>query len=98
MMDHKKCTQEMGGEVARIIDFLNNKPFLCDCGSVLRVDNVVNGYPHDGGYADKEGKKWWLYLTCHQKDDHYDWALWKVVRRIRDFKQKQENGGATSVN
>jgi len=53
MMDHRKCTQEMGGEVARIIDFLNDKPFLCDCGFVLRVDKVVSGYPHDGGYADK---------------------------------------------
>jgi len=94
MIDHKKCTQEMGGEVARIIDFLKGKPFYCDCGVVLKVEDVVDGYTHDGGYDDKDGKKWWLSLHCAKCT--YDWALWKVVQRVRIFQEKFEKEEKTS--
>jgi len=90
MMEHRKCTQEMGAEVSRIIDFLNDKPFPCDCGKVLAVNKMVDGYAHDGGYEDSKGKKWWLYLHCPKCS--YDWALWKIVRRVREYREKFEKG------
>jgi len=84
----QKCTEHMGGEVARIIDFLNGKPFPCSCGLILKLDGVAEGYLHDGGYEDKDGKKWWLFLHCSKCE--YDWAFWKIIQRVRNYSEKME--------
>jgi len=60
-----KMKTEMGGEVAEFIGAWANKKIRCFgvCHQV-RVMKDFGGYEHDGGLADGQGKKWWVYFEC----------------------------------
>ena len=68
--EYKIMTENMGEELAKIIQKTKDDEFLCDeCGEVHKC---VNWRSHDiydsdenaSGFADKTGKKWWIYIYC----------------------------------
>lgn len=82
VMDDEQLTVEYGGDVAEEIQKLQGKKFTCFCKHIFDLTGnfQIFGYgPHDGGYADKNGKKWWMYLHCPECE--YEWALWKLPNR-----------------
>jgi len=74
-------TLEDGGEVAKQIELFRGKQFRCIgiCNKTIASYPIV-GYPdHPDGYPDKDGHKWWLFITCPFCG--YDTALWKIANR-----------------
>ena len=71
----------MGGEIAEVFDKVANKRFIClgPCHKDLPADGLV-GYPHDGGHADEDGNKWWLYVKCLNDKCGYATAVWKIIK------------------
>jgi hypothetical protein len=76
---------EMGGEIKELLDKIKDKEFSCTCslwrGKKKQVLDSFLGYPHDGGLADKDGNKWWVYYRC--KVCGYDWSFWKITNRLK---------------
>lgn len=61
----KDMTIDMGGEVKEFIEKYEDKTIRCFgvCRKERKMD-VFLGYEHDGGLADKEGRRWWVFFQC----------------------------------
>jgi hypothetical protein len=72
-----------GQEVMTVIHLLIHKKMKCGCvqshGRDFEILKFL-GYPHEGGYVDSKGRKWWLFITCPFCE--YDWALCKVAKKL----------------
>ena len=84
----------MGGELGEMIHKLQGKTFQCTCRKHKKTweQNTITlksflAYPHDGGLADKDGNKWWLYHTCPHCS--YDWSWWKIDNKL-DHQKRDE--------
>ena len=75
----RTMNSRVGGEAGEVMTKLLGKSLECTCGKKITIGQFL-GYPHDGGYADKNGDRWWLYVHC--KKCNYDWALHKLENRI----------------
>jgi ribosomal protein L44E len=65
MTADKLMTEDMGGEIAWFIRRWQGRTIRCfGVCSKDRVMDEFKGYRHDGGFMDKEGKKWWIYFEC----------------------------------
>ena len=71
---------KLGGDAEEIMLMLLGQEFACDCGNPLLIHEFRGYAPHSSGYADKHGRKWWIYVHCPKCE--YDWALWKVMNKI----------------
>lgn len=62
----KNMTVEMGGEVGEEVQRILKKGKVRCYGICFKETDAqdIRGYPHDGGLADKDGKKWWVYVHC----------------------------------
>lgn len=86
------ATEKMGGELGKTIKEL--KGHVIDCLGVCRKRYKITefrAYPHDGGLADKTGKRWWLYSHCHVKLRsgymcNYDMSWHKIEAKIAQRK------------
>ena len=79
----------MGGEIGQTILSMKGKKLTCSCKQKITVGAWL-GYPHEGGLADKDGKKWWVYVECPKCE--YDWSWHKVqveVEREELNKEKE---------
>jgi hypothetical protein len=95
--DERTITERMGGEIEQKIKELKGKTFTCslNCKQKITVGAWL-GYPHEGGLADKDGKKWWIYVECPKCS--YDWSWHKIpneiererITREQEQKMKQE--------
>ena len=62
-------TEQDGGEVAEFIRENKGKEYYCmgnhtgGVNAIHRAD-VFYGYEHDAGLADRNGKRWWVYVLC----------------------------------
>ena len=63
-----------GGEVDEFCSTAQRKLMICTCG-FQSIMHTFRGYPHEGGLADAEGKKWWVYYHC--PNCHYEWSFTK---------------------
>ena len=82
----RTITKNIGGELGEFITKLEGKYFTCRmCGTKQKVCGWL-GYPHDGGLADKDGNKWWIYLECDKC--HYEWSFGKVEHQVNRYKQQ----------
>jgi len=82
--DDRIMTLEDGGEVAEQIKKFAKSQFNCVgiCNKVIAALPIV-GYPdHPDGFADKDGRKWWLFTHCVYCG--YDTALWKIAKHLID--------------
>lgn len=80
---------EQGAEIEEVIKGLLNSKFRCTCNEIIEIkeDSILGYSPHDSGYADKDGLRWWLFIHCSKC--RYDWSLWKVIQnRIPLFKKE----------
>jgi len=77
----KVLTTNDGGDIEKQIRELLGKQFTCVgmCNKPLPAD-AVWGYPHDGGEADANGVKYWMYVKCHRC--HYATSLWKIKKHL----------------
>ena len=84
--EYKIMTENMGEELAKIIQKTKDDEFLCDeCGEVHKC---VNWRSHDiydsdenaSGFADKTGKKWWIYIYWER--GIYQWSHYKIQNRL----------------
>lgn len=62
-------TKEDGGEIKEFIEKYENKKYICSGHHTKKQNNVHTantfyGYLHDGGLADKNGDKWWVFVYC----------------------------------
>jgi len=83
---YQELTEEMGGELAQTIKALLGKKFWCNnskCNCEMSLHSF-HGYPHDGGLADQDGKKWWLFFTCNCG---YKWSWSKLENLVRKFEK-----------
>ncbi len=72
--------ENLGGEIEVLIKRTQGKKFLCpSCGTIQYACGWL-AYPHDGGLADKDGNKWWVFLECEHCNYGASWH--KVERRI----------------
>ncbi|MCK5018125.1 MAG: hypothetical protein KAS32_13795 [Candidatus Peribacteraceae bacterium] len=78
---------EFGGEVEEVLNKLTGESFRCTCSKTHTL-NAFIGYPHDGGIAGKDDKRWWVYWHC--PSCHYEWSWHKLLRRL---KEQQPKGG-----
>jgi len=79
--DDRIMTHEDGGEVSKMLDELSGVKFHCIgvCNNLIAASPII-GYPdHDGGFPDKDGRKWWLFITCAYCG--YSTALWKIAKK-----------------
>jgi hypothetical protein len=83
----RTITERMGGEIEQTINAMKGKAFTCSCKRKITVGAWL-GYPHDGGLADKDGKKWWIYVNCPKCN--YDWSWHKVANEIERERITQE--------
>ena len=85
-MADRFATIDMGGELGETLSKLEGKEFDCDCAWRKNRESSVSTlmafecYPHDGGLADDEGHKWWLYWTCPICG--YQWSWHKIENRL----------------
>ncbi len=79
-------SEEDGGVVAEIIKKYKFCIFNCTCKHRIETPNF-QGYTHSGGFADKMGSKWWLYIEC--SNCKYCWAVNKLDRRIMKYDDNQ---------
>ncbi len=70
-----------GGDVEIQLRELAGKEFKCVgmCNKPLPTEAIF-GYPHDGGFADANGVKYWLYVKCPRC--HYATSLWKIKKHL----------------
>jgi hypothetical protein len=71
--------EKMGGEIGKTIQAMNGKQFTCTCNHTIQLYTFA-AYPHYGGLADKDGKRWWLYVTCSHCN--YEWSWHKILSRL----------------
>lgn len=74
-IDERTINENLGGEVAEVIKKLVGKSFVCSCEKEIFANGWL-GYQHEGGLADKDGKKWWIYIECPYCE--YCWSWHKV--------------------
>jgi hypothetical protein len=53
--------------------------FKCSCGNIITEEDAET-YPHNGGIDLGNPFKEWLYFHCSKCE--YDWAWWKIERRL----------------
>lgn len=75
----------MGGDLGKAIESMTGKSFECSCRRTIPLGSNFLAYPHEGGLADAEGNKWWLYVSCPWCD--YDWSWWKIENRLQQEKK-----------
>jgi hypothetical protein len=81
--DHS-VNENLGGEIGKIIEELKDKKIRCSCGRNFIIGSWF-AYDHDGGVADKDGNKHWLYHECPYCN--YQWSWWKLQRRVAETVQ-----------
>lgn len=81
LKDEKIMSKVDGGEVETQILDLEGKQFKCIgvCQQPLMATPLW-GYPHDGGYEDATGLKWWLYVKCPRCN--YATSVWKIPQNL----------------
>jgi hypothetical protein len=73
MIDQKKLSEKDGGEVEAFIKKYKGMRFHC-YGThkkgipMTHEANTFFGYEHSDGLADKNGKRWWVYVYCTEDD------------------------------
>lgn len=91
-MNDKIMDVTMGGEVASFIEKWENKTIRCY--GVCRKDRVMDvfyGYPHDGGLADAQGNKWWVYFKCPTCKYGHSFSKMEFFLRHTEIEIKAEN-------
>jgi hypothetical protein len=90
--DERTITERMGGEIEQEIKKLMGKHFYCggNCKQKITIGAWL-GYPHEGGLADKNGKRWWVYIECPKCE--YDWSIGKLPTAIERAKLEEERHG-----
>ncbi len=83
-------SEEDGGLVAELIKQYKMAIFRCTCGFLIESPNF-EGYTHSGGFQDKLGSKWWLYVKCPACD--YDWAIRKIEKRCQKLQSENHQSG-----
>ncbi len=83
-------SEEDGGLVAELIKKFKMAIFKCDCGQVIDTPNF-EGYTHEGGFQDKTGTKWWLFVKCTNCD--YDWAINKIEQQAKKLQRYNDTVG-----
>lgn len=88
----RSVNEHMGGELGAMITKLKGRKFHCLCRNnpVITITGFM-AYPHDGGLADSEGNKWWMYITCPHCD--YDWSFRKIDWRADVYDDEVKNHG-----
>ncbi len=86
----RSINARLGGEVGDVINTLSDKRFMCTCGKLAILDNF-SAYPHDGGLADAEDKKWWLLYVCSKCDHQWSWD--KIIQKLKRQKTLTEGLG-----
>lgn len=79
----RSLNPNLGGEIAEMMLKLQDAPRPeCNCGKrgCEIVTDEPMGYPHDGGLADSQGRKWWLWYPSTKCG--YQWSWGKVEHRI----------------
>lgn len=71
------------GEAGMFIAKLRGEKMKCTCNKPFYLNHFL-GYPHDGGLADEDGNRWWIYHECPQCD--YQWSFGKIEHRVSQFK------------
>jgi hypothetical protein len=78
--DELLLDRDMGGDIPKILDQFEGLRFNCiGCSRELLI-SIVRAYPHDNGYEDETGKKWWAYIVCPHC--RHGTALWKIAKRM----------------
>ena len=87
--EDQPITKHMGGEIEQELNKLQGKMFTCSCGKGQILDDFY-GYASESGLKDKDGRTWWVYYTCNNKNRcNYDWAWHKIEYRIeKEIKEK----------
>jgi hypothetical protein len=84
MPGEKTMSIDDGGEVAEFLKNIDGKRFECHgvCGNTILTATTTSfhAYPHDGGLADKDGKRWWLSIQCPNCD--YETSYGHIASRI----------------
>lgn len=80
--DYQVITEDFGGQAGKQVLKLLKKKFTClgICGKEIAASPMI-GKPHDGGFADSKGFKWWLFIICPYCA--YETALWKIAKRLK---------------
>lgn len=78
----QEMSAEMGGAVQIKVEEIMFGRFKCSCPKIIKIDQVI-GYLHEGGVPDKNGTKWWMYVSC--PECQYDWSLWKLEKRLQQY-------------
>ena len=75
-------TESDGGEIADFIKRVKGKEFECsvNCQQRFPITEILGYHPHDGGLANAQGEKYWVYVKCPKCG--YDWSFWKVEHRL----------------
>lgn len=73
----------LGGEVADVITKLEGHEFNCWCNHKFIVFHFM-GYKHEGGLADADGVKWWVYIQCPYCN--FVWSWNKLENRLKNQK------------
>lgn len=82
--DERIMSLDDGGEIMKQIELFSGRKFQCIgvCNKLIAASPII-GYPdHDSGYTDKDGRKWWLFITCAFCG--YSTALWKIHKREQE--------------
>lgn len=71
-----------GGELEAFMRAHIGKTMKClgACDRKIVIEEF-RGYPHTEGLADKDGKRWWIYVHCDKCN--YDTSWGKIDGRIR---------------
>ena len=83
----RTLNENLGGEIGETINKLFGKEFKCWCRHKFTVHHFI-GYIHDGGLADKEGTKWWMFIVCPHC--RYEWSWHKLERRLDQQREDEE--------
>lgn len=88
----KPIGASMGGELGQAIKELSRKDFQClgICRKSIKAIGWL-GEEHEGGLADKDGKKWWLWISCDNCG--YETAWWKIPNRIKALEIEKRQSG-----
>lgn len=86
---YRTINENLGGEIAEVINKLQDETFTCWCGHKFTVNHFM-GYQHEGGLADAQGSKWWVFVICPHC--RYEWSWHKLINRLEKQKMlKQSN-------
>ena len=76
----RTVNKKLGGEIEDIIEQIEGKRFLCTCNTKYIINHFL-GYDHNGGYKDKDGNRWWVFVECPKCK--YQWSIDKLLARIK---------------